>query len=1058
MRSKGAITFLTILLLLVALYQLSFTYVTYRVKQKAKAYAKGDYQKEAHYLDSMANVVVYNFFGLKKYTFRECQQREINLGLDLQGGMNVTLQVSVEDMIKSLANNSQDSTFLKALELAKQREAKSNKDFITLFAEAFHELDPNAKLATIFATSPQLKDKINFNSTDQQVIAVLRKEVQDAVDNAFNILRTRIDRFGVTQPNIQLLQGKIGRILVELPGVKDENRVRNLLQRTAKLEFYETYTNKEIFPILVEADKKLRDILQAKKLNLTSDTTKQNLPSLLSDTTQTDTTSLLQQAEAKAKKDTSQQSKTFEEFAKEHPLFALLRPYVDEKGNLIRPNDAAVGYALKKDIKKINEYLSLPEIKALFPRDLKFAWTAKPAFWDKSGKVYELIALKTTRDGQPQLTGDVIVDARHEYNQVKGSAEVTMIMNAHGAQVWAKLTRANIGRQIAIVLDGLVYSYPTVQTEIKGGVSQITGNFTIQEAQDLANVLKSGKLPVRVQIVELTHVGPSLGRESIRAGLISFIIAFFVVLLYMAFYYKGAGIVADIALLANVFLIFGVLASLGAVLTLPGIAGIVLTIGMSVDANVIIYERIKEELRNGKGLKLAIRDGYKAAYSAILDANITTLLTGIILFIFGHGPIQGFATTLIIGILTSLFSAIYITRLIFEARLAKNKPITFYNKWTKDLLQNTNIDFLGKRKLFYFISGTLVAISIISLFVNGLDLGVDFVGGRTYIIRFNNTKHVNTAKVAKLVRKELHTLPVVKTFGADNQIKLVTKYKINSSDPKVEGEVDSLIYVALKPMLPDTVSLKTFEQKYIMTKQKVGPTIAHDIKRAAVNSVIFALLVIFLYIFFRFRNWQYGMGATVALIHDSSIVMGVFSLFYKWNILPFSLEVDQSFIAAILTVVGYSVNDTVIVFDRIREYLKTHPHRDSYINVNMALNSTLSRTLNTSLTTFFVLLVIFLFGGEVIRGFIFAMLIGIVVGTYSSLFVATPLTYDTIYMKEKKLKAKKREAEEKRKEEQRKKALEKQEDEKQLTPEEKKRRKEKSKAKRKKKKHAKKKK
>ncbi len=1047
MRGKGAIWFLTITLILVSIYQLSFTYVSYRVKKQAKEYAKGDYQKEATYLDSMSNEVVYNFLGLKKYTFREVQQREINLGLDLQGGMNITLQISVEDMIRSLANNSEDSTFLKALEIAKEREATSNKDFITLFGEAFHQLDPNAKLATIFATSPQLKDKINFNSSDQEVLNVLRQEVQDAIDNAFNILRTRIDRFGVTQPNIQLLQGKTGRILVELPGVKDEERVRNLLQRTAKLEFYETYTYKDIYSLLLQADKKLRDILQAKKLNL--DTSKAGQPSLaLEDTTK----SLLEEASAQ---DTSQQAKTFEQFQKEHPLFALLKPYVDENGNLIRQDYAAVGYALKRDMKKIDQYLSMPEIRSLFPRDLKFAWTAKPAFWDKSGKVYELIALKTTRDGQPQLTGDVVVDARHEYNQVKGSAEVTMIMNAQGAQIWAKLTRANIGHQIAIVLDGLVYSYPTVQSEIKGGVSQITGDFTISEAQDLANVLKSGKLPVSVRIVELEHVGPTLGRESIRAGLLSFLIAFLVVLAYMVFYYRGAGLVADVALLVNVFLIMGVLASLGAVLTLPGIAGIILTIGMSVDANVIIYERIKEELRNGKGLKLAIKDGYNAAYSAILDANITTLLTGIILFVFGHGPIQGFATTLIIGILTSLYTAIFITRLIFDARLEKNKPITFWNKWTKDFLQNVNVDFLGKRKLFYFVSGTLVALSILSLAINGLDLGVDFVGGRTYVIRFENQKKVNTVEIAALVRKELKTMPVVKTYGSDNQIKLITKYKINDSDPKVEGEVDSLIYVALKPILPKDLTLKEFAQNYILSKQKVGPTIASDIKRAATYSVLFALLVIFLYIFIRFRNWQYGMGATVALIHDSLITIGVFSAFYK--IMPFSLEIDQSFIAAILTVVGYSVNDTVIVFDRIREFFRLHPHRSSYINTNEALSSTLSRTVNTSLTTFFVLLVIFLFGGEVIRGFVFAMLIGVVVGTYSSLFVATPLAYDTIRRKEKVIEDKKKAEEEKRRREQRRRAEEEQEEKEVIDPEVARKRKEKSLQKRKKKKHSKKK-
>ncbi len=1052
MRGKGAIWFLTITLILVSIYQLSFTFVSYRVKKQAKEYAQkyygGDYQKEAAYLDSMANEVVYNFLGLKKYTFRDCQQREINLGLDLQGGMNITLQISVEDMIRSLANNSNDSTFLKALELARERETTSNKDFITLFGEAFHELEPNGKLATIFATSPQLKDKISFNSSDQEVLNALRKEVQDAIDNAFNILRTRIDRFGVTQPNIQLLQGKTGRILVELPGVKDEDRVRNLLQRTAKLEFYETYTYKEVYPLLLKADKKLKEIL-AKEQLMGGDTTT-SLPSLATADT---AKSLLEEVE---QKDTTQQAQTFEEFAKEHPLFALLKPYVDENGNLIRQDYAAVGYALKRDMQKISYYLSLPEIKSLFPRDLKFAWTAKPAFWDKSGTVYELIALKTTRDGGPQLGGDVIVDARHEYNQIKGSAEVTMIMNAQGAQIWAKLTRANIGRQIAIVLDNMVYSYPTVQSEIKGGVSQITGDFTIAEAQDLANVLKSGKLPVQVRIVELEHVGPTLGRESINAGLLSFLIAFIFVLLYMIAYYRGAGLVADVALIVNVFLIMGVLASLGAVLTLPGIAGIVLTIGMSVDANVIIYERIKEELRAGKGLKLAIKDGYNAAYSAILDANITTLLTGIILFTFGHGPIQGFATTLIIGILTSLYTAIFITRLIFDARLEKNKPITFWNKWSKDLLQNTNIDFLGKRKVFYVVSGILVALSILSLAINGLDLGVDFVGGRTYVIRFENQKKVNTVKVAAMVRDELGTMPVVKTYGKDNQIKLITKYKINDADPNVESEVDSLIYVAVKPLLAPNTTLNDFKTQYIQSKQKVGPTIASDIKRAATYSVIFALLVIFLYIFIRFRNWQYGMGATVALTHDSLIVLGVFSAFYKF--MPFSLEIDQAFIAAILTVVGYSVNDTVIIFDRIREYLKLHPHRDRYKNMNDALNSTLSRTMNTSLTTFFVLLVIFLFGGEVIRGFIFAMLIGIIVGTYSSLFVATPLVFDTLRRKEKKLEAKKRAEEERRRELQRRKAEEEEEEEEKLSPEEARRRKEKNAQKRKKKKHSKKKK
>ncbi len=1045
MQHKGIIRLLTALLILVTLYHLSFTFVTYKIKKQAKEYAKGDYAKENAYLDSMSNEVVYNFLWLKKYTFKECQEREINLGLDLQGGMNVILQISVDDLLRKLADTD-NPKFEKAIELAKEREKTTQKDFITLFGEAFKEVAPGESLASIFYTSPELRGKIKINQTNDQVLQILREEAQAAIDNSFNVLRARIDRFGVAQPVIQQLQGQLGRILIELPGVRDEKRVRNILQRTAQLEFYLTYDASEVYHFIQQANAKLREILQRQKYKNrpTRDTSSllanSDTASSLLDTNAVSDSSLIAQDTSLV--DTTQ-PKTYQEYLKRNPLIGLLLPPVDKEGNLLK--GPVVGYAQKKDIPKINQYLNMPEIKALFPKNLKFAWTVKP--FDKDGRFYQLIALKTTSRGEPQLTGDVIVDATHEYNQLRGSAEVNMVMNASGAEKWAKLTRENIGKSIAIVLDGLVYSYPVVQSEITGGRSQITGDFTIAEAQDLANVLKSGKLPISVEIVELNHVGPSLGKESIRAGLLSFIIAFVVILLYMGLYYKTAGWVADVALLANMFFIVGVLAALGAVLTLPGIAGIVLTIGMSVDANVIIYERIREELRNGKGLKLAIKDGYKNAYSAIIDANVTTLLTGIILYSFGHGPIRGFATTLIIGILTSLYTAIFITRLIFERLLQKNKPIYFWTKLTKNILVNVNINFLGKRKLFYIISGTLVTISLISIFTRGFDLGVDFVGGRTFIVRFD--KPVNTVKIVKSLSKVFHSKPEVKTYGSDNQVKITTKYKINQKH--VENEIDSLLYVGLKEYLPDTVSMQTFLQKYRLSAQKVGPTIARDIKAGAVRSVILSLLVIFLYIFIRFRNWQYGLGATVALLHDSIIVMGVFSLLY--GILPFSLEIDQAFIAAILTVVGYSVNDTVIIYDRIREYLKIFPKHDRFETINKALNSTLSRTLNTSLTTFFVLLVIFIFGGEVIRGFVFAMLIGIIVGTYSSLYIATPLTFDTIRAKEVKLEKQRKAEEERRKAIQREIQRQKEEEEQETAQKANPKKKDKKKKKKKKKKH-----
>ncbi|MBN2890706.1 MAG: protein translocase subunit SecDF [Bacteroidales bacterium] len=992
MQNKGAIRLLIITLVLVTLYQLSFTFFVLDAKSDAKEYAKnyagGDFRAEAAYLDSMANQEVYNFVWIKKYTLKECQERQINLGLDLQGGMNVVLQVSIPNLIHELSNNSEDAIFNKAIDLAKEESKTSTKDFITLFYEYYQELAPNGQLASIFATAPQLRGQIDYSFTNDQVIDLLRTEAQASIDNAFNILRTRIDRFGVTQPNIQQLE-QSGRILVELPGVKDEERVRNLLQQSASLDFYLTYEAGEVWNILEEVDVKLSKILNEEEISVDTNTL---LPldtaaipvdtnqSLLNNSTQ-DTTTLIN--------DTIEDNLSKEEFLKEHPFLGRVYPATDQNGQLLP--GPVLGYVSVSDTGYINKYLMMPEVRAMLPRDLILAWSVKPNEFITQGVYYNLIALKTTPDGSSQLGGDVITTARHNFNQNKGSAEVTMVMNASASKIWADLTGQNVGRSIAIVLDGNVYSYPTVNGEITGGVSQITGNFTIEEAQDLANVLKSGKLPVKINIAELNHVGPSLGKASIKAGFLSFLIAFLVVLIYMFLYYNKAGLVADIALISNMFFIIGVLASLGAVLTLPGIAGIVLTIGMSVDANVIIYDRIREELRAGKGMKKAIADGYKNAYSAIIDANVTTLLTGIVLYIFGHGPIQGFATTLIIGIFSSLFSAIFITRLVFEGFLKKDKPIKFAAKWSENILVNPKINFLGKRKTFYIISSILIIISIASLGIRGLDLGVDFVGGRSYVVEFK--EDVNAVELATMLEKEFGTLPEVKTYGSAKQVKITTKYMIDSEDPNIENEIDEMMYKGFAPLL-NNVTLDDFRLNYIQSSQKVGPTIASSIKRGSIYAILLSMLFIFLYIFIRFKNWQFGLGATVALLHDSIIVLGIFSLFY--GILPFTLEVDQAFIAAILTVVGYSVNDTVIIFDRIREYFGLHPKRDKQENMNAAMNGTLSRTLNTSLTTLFVLLVIFLFGGAVIKGFVFALLIGILVGTYSSLFIASPITLDTM--------------------------------------------------------------
>jgi SecD/SecF fusion protein len=980
MQSKGAIRFFAIALGLVCLYQLSFTFVTRSVEKKAEAYAHGDPKKVKTYLDSVAALPVYNLL-VKKYTYLECKDLEINLGLDLRGGMNVTLEVSVIDLVRSMANNSTDPGFNKAIEMAVEKQKNSQQDFVTLFGESFETLNPNTKLASIFSTS-ELQDRINFNSSNAEVLKVIKKEADGAIDRSFNILRNRIDKFGVTQPNIQKLGS--GRILVELPGVKEPERVRRLLQGTAKLEFWTTYQNGEVFSYMDQANKILAAYIAAKD-SLSNPAKAKTTAEAKTDTSKKADGNLLSKIKGQKDANAADSSKrSMEESAAKNPLFALLQPPLiqDEQGKTgVRKQGAVVGYVNIKDTAKVNAFLSIPQVKAVFPKELRLLWSFKPE--EKTSRVLSLYAIKSSQpDGSAPLEGDVITDAKADMGQLTHNPEISMSMNPDGARTWKNLTRDNTGRSIAIVLDDLVYSAPNVQGEIAGGHSNITGNFDVNEAKDLANILKAGKLPAPARIVEEAVVGPSLGQEAIQAGLISFVIALLLVLIFMVFYYSNAGFVADIALFANIFFVMGVLVAWGAVLTLPGIAGIVLIIGMSVDANVLIYERIREEIAEGKGLRLAITDGYKNAYSSIIDSNVTTLLIGIILMSFGTGPIKGFAVTLVIGILTSLFSAIFITRLIFEWQLGQNKHIKFSTKLTEGAFKNIKFNFVGNRKYYYIVSGLIILAGIVSFAVKGFNFGVDFKGGRTYVIRFE--KPVTTDQVRTSLEKALAVAPEVKTFGSSNQVKVTTTYLIEDAAVDADNKVLTKLDEGLKPLNnPST----------IMSSQKVGPTIADDIKSSAVYSILLSLVVVFFYILIRFKKWQFSLGAVAALFHDVLIVLSFYTILN--GVMPFSLEIDQAFIAAILTVMGYSITDTVVVFDRIREFLANKNENDKIGPViNYALNSTLSRTINTSLTIFFVLLAIFIFGGDVIRGFSFALLIGIVIGTYSSLCIATPIVID----------------------------------------------------------------
>lgn len=982
MQNKGFVKVFAVLLTLVCMFYLSFSFVTRHYNSKAAEYAGGDPVKESSYLDSLSTQKVW--LG---YTLKECREMEISLGLDLKGGMNVVLELNVADVIRSLSNNNQDENFNKALDLAYENQAASQKDFIDLFAEEYKKLDNGARLSAIFSTF-ELKDKITPQSSDAQVIAVLKDELQSAIDNSFNVLRTRIDRFGVVSPNIQRLE-TAGRILVELPGVKEPERVRKLLQGSANLEFWETYKLPEIYQQLVAADNVLATIL-SKETSADSVAT-DNVEKIAdaADANVSEADSLLAEL-GQDKKDT-EANQSMEEFAKQHPLFALLQ--ISQYNGQLSPG-STVGIAQAKDMEKISEYLNMKQVKEVLPRNLALKWGVKAI--DDKEQFFELYALKVTnRDGSPALGGDVVTDANADFMQQAGRSEqmVNMVMNAEGSKAWARLTKENIGRQIAIVLDEMVYSAPNVNDEITGGRSQITGHFTPEEAKDLANVLKSGKMAASVHIVQEDVVGPSLGQEAINAGVISFVLALVLLMVYMcAFYGLVPGLIADGALVLNIFFTMGILASFQAVLTLPGIAGMVLTLGMAVDANVLIYERTKEELRAGKSLGKAIADGYSNAFSAIFDSNLTSIITGIVLFYFGTGPIRGFATTMIIGLFASFLTAVFLTRIVYEALLAKDKlkNVTFTTSLTKDLLTNPKINFLGARKVGYLIPAAIIVLGAISMMTIGLNNGIDFTGGRNYVIRFN--QEVKTDDVRNMLDAQLDGSVSVIQIGTADQVRVSTNYKINDNDPTVDQEIENKLFEGVKSLLPEGTTLDEFTTTFIQSSQKVGPSMADDIKNSAILAVIFAMICMAAYILLRFRDVSFSVGAFASVATTTLCIISFYTLL--WKVLPFSMEVDQTFIAAILTIIGYSINDTVVVFDRIRETIALYPKRDRYQVINDALNSTLCRTFNTSLTTLVVVLCIFILGGSTIRSFTFAILLGIIIGTYSTLFVATPIAYE----------------------------------------------------------------
>ena len=980
MQNKGLVKLFALLFGLVSIYQLSFTFKANQIESNAKEIVIGriadtetEFEskrnlEEVRYLDSLSNEKVFNI-GIADFTYKEVKDKAMNLGLDLKGGINVILQISVKDILIGLANDSRDPIFRKALDDAEELQKDSQNTYLEDFFVAFDAIKGDTKLASpdIFANRT-LSEEITFNLTDSEVQPILKRKIDESIVSAFEVLRKRIDKFGVTQPNIQRL-GNSGRILVELPGAKDIKRVKGLLQSTAQLEFWDTYKGEEFLPFIVQANEVLKGLVDV-DVDKTEDVESQD-------------------------SEDSQIDDLLGETSTDSTAVTVVNPLLDLTRGQGYPGGPVIALFEIKDKQIVSDYLNKPEVRSLLTpeqRYVKFVWGIET----KGSEVIELYALKGNRENKPELSGAVITDARQSYSP-NGKPTVSMQMNGKGAKIWEAMTGKafNQGSQIAILLDDIVYSAPGVTTgAISGGNSEISGTFTLNEAIDLANVLRAGKLPASADIVQADEVGPSLGKEAIDSGSKSFMIALVLVLIWMIFYYGKAGIFSDIALVLNILLIFGILSGLGAVLTLPGIAGIVLTIGIAVDANVLIYERIREELQKGKGKKEAVNDGFSNALSSILDANITTGLTALILFIFGTGPIKGFATTLLIGIVTSLFTAIFITRLLIDWYINKGNKLDFSTSLTKGLFRNIKIDFLRKRKFAYIVSALIIFGGLASLFTTGLDEGIDFVGGRTYQVRF--AQEVNTEEVKGAVHAVFESAEV-KTIGSANQLKISTKYKVNENSAEVDEEVQSKLFESLKPFLPDGITYQQFvdadDNVGKMYSGKVSPTIADDIKRSSVWAILGSLIVVFLYILLRFKKWQFSLGAVAAVFHDVLIVLGVFSI--TWNYMPFSMEIDQAFIAAILTVIGYSLNDTVVVFDRIREFLNEHTSWDFDKTVNSALNSTLSRTLNTSLTTLVVLLAMFTLGEDSLRGLLFALIVGVIVGTYSSVFIATPIMYDT---------------------------------------------------------------
>ena len=1002
MRNKGFVKVFAVLLTLVCVFYLSFSFATRHYANKAKEYAKGDPKIEQDYLDSLSNEPIW-----MGKTLKQCREMEISLGLDLKGGMNVILEVSVPDVIKALADNKPDEAFNKALANAATQAVNSQDDIITLFVREYHKLAPNGKLAELFATQ-QLKDKVTPKSSDAEVEKVLRSEVKAAVENSYNVLRTRIDRFGVVQPNIQSLEDRMGRIMVELPGIKEPERVRKLLQGSANLEFWETFTAKEAIPFIQAADSRLRSVLSNEVVKDTA-----SVDSAATDSAKAPKEAIAQVAPTKInatdslaaalKGDSKKEDKSAanrEELKKQYPLLALLGLNSSGQGPV-------VGYANYKDTAEINRYLAMPEIQAELPKDLRLKWGVSAADFDKKGQTFELYAIKSTeRNGKAPLEGDVVVDAKNEFDQYNHPS-VGMTMNQDGSRRWAQLTKQNIGRSIAIVLDNYVYSAPNVNSEITGGRSQITGHFTPEQAKDLANVLKSGKMPAPAHIVQEDIVGPSLGQASINAGMFSFIVAMVLLMIFICFLYGLIpGMIANGALVVNFFFTMGVLSSFQAALTMSGIAGIVLSIGIAIDANVLIYERTKEELRSGKSVKQALSDGYSNAFSAIFDSNLTSIITGVILFYFGTGPIRGFATTLIIGILASFFTAVFMTRVVYEELMAKDKlqNLTFSSAWSKKLFVNTHFNFMAHNKVYATIVGIIVVICIGSFGMRGLSQSIDFTGGRNYKVVFENP--IETENVRTLVADKFGDATVsVIAIGTDKKtVRISTNYRIQENGTNVDSEIEAKLYESLKPLLTQNITLATFIDRdnhtggSIISSQKVGPSVADDMKVSAIWSVVFALIAIGLYILLRFRNIAYSVGSVIALACDTLVIIGAYSLL--WGVVPFSLEVDQTFIAAILTVIGYSINDKVVIFDRVREFFHLYPKRNVTQLFNDSLNTTLSRTINTSLCTLLVLLCIFVLGGDSIRSFSFAMILGVIVGTLSSLFIASPVAY--VMLKKKK--------------------------------------------------------